>query len=395
MPASSNAFARVTDAHELFTQGLPPCARSLYRWLLRRAPAGKTAEIHLEEFQNYKQGAFSGRGYTLHWIKKSLQQLIDLGAVDVAFKYSSKVFKLITWHPDRQSAEDLKRSSPVPSFIPNESTGKSIKSFSFDPSNPHSVVPLYRELRETTNSTTQKTVSQEGQERAKGDRPAPPILRSPKTPLEALLEAPIDPPTPQIQPIEPQEAPEQETKQAQEIVDPIAPEISEKIKIAGFKLNSTLATIVRSTQAQIVLDAIEAAQQYLTKAKQEKQALKREPEAVLVSAIKNQWQPNKIDNLSQVIPLPDNFEAWYEVAKRANIARASSSQAEVTRHPQGVLCIETNGSWSTFDEMARCFPIPELEEMARIREEAIDRPSCPPDHLKQQLAGLLKNIGMP
>jgi hypothetical protein len=389
MAASFNAFARITDAHDLFTQGLPPCARSLYRWLLRRAPAGKTAEIHLEEFQNYKQGAFSGRGYTLFWIKKSLQQLIDLGAVDVAFKFSSKVFKLITWHPDRQSAEDLKSSS----FVQNETTEKLNRSLPFGPSNPHSFVPLYRELRETTNRTIQKTVSQERQEGPKVDRPAPPILQSQKTPLEALLEAPIAPPTPQIQSIEPQEAPEQETKQAQEIEDPIAPEISEKIKIAGFRLNSTLAAIVRSTQAQIVLDAIEAAQQYLTKAKQEKQALKREPEAVLVSAIKNQWQPNKSDKLSEVIPLPDNFEAWYELARRANIARASSSQAEVTRHPQGVLCIETHGSWSTFEEMSRCFPIAELEEMAKKREEAINTPSRPPDHLKQQLAGL-KKFGM-
>jgi hypothetical protein len=391
MAASFNAFARITDAHDLFTQGLPPCARSLYRWLLRRAPAGKTAEIHLEEFQNYKQGAFSGRGYTLFWIKKSLQQLIDLGAVEVAFKYSSKVFKLITWHPDRQSAEDLKSSS----FVQNETTEKLNRSLPFGPSNPYSFVPLYREPRETTNRTVQKTVPQEGQEGPKVDRPAPPILRSQKTPLEALLEAPIAPPTPQIQPIEPQETPEQETKQAQEIEDPIAPEISEKIKIAGFKLNSTLAAIVRSTQAQIVLDAIEAAQQYLTKAKQEKQTLKQEPEAVLVSAIKNQWQPNKSDKLSEVIPLPDNFEAWYEVAKKANIAHASSSQADVTRHPQGVLCIAAFGKWSTFDQMSKCFPTKVLEEMAQKREEAINTPSSPPDHLKQQLAGLLKNMGMP
>jgi hypothetical protein len=391
MLASPSAFARTTDAHELFTQGLPPCARSLYLWLLRRAPAGKTAEIHLEDFQNFKQGAFSGRGYTLFWIKKSLQQLIDLGAVDVAFRYSSKVFKLITWHPDRQSAEDLKSSS----FVQNKTIEKLNKSLPFSPSNPHSFVPLYRELRETTNRTTQKTVSQEGQEGPKVDRPAPPILRSQKTPLEALLEAPIAPPTPKIQPIEPQEAPEQETKQAQEVEDPIAPEISEKIKIAGFKLNSTLAAIVRSTQAQIVLDAIEAAQQYLTKAKQEKQALKREPEAVLVSAIKNQWQPNKSDKLSEVIPLPDNFEAWYEVARRANIAHASSSQAAVTGYPQGVLCIFDFEIWSTFDEMSRCFPIAELEEMAQKREEAINTPSRPPENFRQQVAGLFGNFKMP
>ncbi|NJR57127.1 MAG: hypothetical protein HC768_22940 [Acaryochloris sp. CRU_2_0] len=122
--------------------------------------------------------------------------------------------------------------------------------------------------------------------------------------------------------------------------------------------------------------------------------MKRDPEAILVSAIKGQWQPNKSDKLSEVIPLPDNFEAWYEVARRANIARASSSQADVTRHPQGVLCIEANGRWSTFDEISRCFPIPELEEMAKKREEAISSPSAPPDHLKAKLAGLFKHITM-
>jgi hypothetical protein len=391
MAATYQAFACKTKAHTTATQGLSRCAELFYEWLLRKAPAGRPAEIHLEDFLEEHQGRFNGRGYSLAWAKQALKELLEVELVDQVFKFSSKIFKLVTWHPDHQSAEDLKQrliNSRKKEINFEENREKT-------PSNPHSLVPLYRELKETTNSTDQRSVFSDRQEGPKVDRPAPPILRSQKTPLEALLEAPIAPPTPQIQPIEPQKAPEQETKQAQEIEDPIAPEISEKIKIAGFKLNSTLAAIVRSTQAQIVLDAIEAAQQYLTKAKQEKQALKREPEAVLVSAIKNQWQPNKSDKLSEVIPLPDNFEAWYEVARRANIAHASSSQAAVTGYPQGVLCIFDFEIWSTFDEMSRCFPVAELEEMAQKREEAINTPSRPPENFRQQVAGLFGNFKMP
>jgi hypothetical protein len=355
MLKTCDPFARVTEHHDLLALKLTPCAGFLYRILLRAAPAGKPQEFELKKFCAWAD-------YSLRWAKAALRELCDLELVEVLRTFSGQGYKLVAYHPDRQ------KTSPI---NPETSTSGHETSKKLD-SNPYPIYSFYRESKETTDKPTHHSVSQEGQESPKIDRPA---LAS------------------QTQSIEPQEVPEQETKQAQEIVDPIGPEISEKIKTAGFKLNSTLAAIVRSTQAQIVLEAIEAAQQYLTKTKLEKQPLKREPEAVLVSAIKNQWQPNKADNLSEVIPLPDNFETWYELARRANIARASSSQAEVTRHPQGVLCIETHGSWSTFDEMARCFPIPELEEMARKREEAINTPSRPPDHLKQKLAGL-KKFGM-
>jgi hypothetical protein len=351
-----STFARYTEEHDRLGLELTPCAGFLYRELLRSAPAGLPQEFELEDFCEQME-------YSLKWVKSALNELIEKDVVDIVKKYSGRIFKLVAWHPGRKSAQ---RVEPYSVTVPRTSK--------IPPSNAHSTASSYRDLKEITEKPTLHPVSTDEREK---------II----TPSMTRLTDPILEPELKTEPIKPEPEAELELE--------IKPEIIQKIQAAGFKLNRTLKIMVSYAEAQIVLDAIEAAQQYLTKTKQEKQSLKREPEAVLVSAIKNQWQPNKSDKLSEVLPLPDNFEAWYELARLANVARASSSQTELTRHPQGVLCIETHGSWSTFDEMSRCFPIAELEEMARKREEAMNVTSRPPDDFRQRVAGLIKNFGMP
>jgi hypothetical protein len=321
MPRSYSAFAAVTDGHDLALDDLPPCAKELYQWLLRQTPAGKSVEIHLEDFQKHKQGRCHGRGYTLAWIKQALKYLTEIELVEIAFKYSGKIFSLITWHPGRQSAADFKKT--------RQATDKNQQPFDKNrekqPSNPYPVYSFYRESRETTDNPTHHPVNPDEREGT---------TDSPKIPT---------PPEPEIE-----------------------PKIIEHLQTAGFQLNSTLKAIVRSTQAQIVLQAIEAAQQYLTKLQQKNQPLHRQPEALLVSAIREAWQPQRGESGSNAIP--PEFDEWFRLAKVIGLVKASSIQADVTEMAGGILCVLTDRGWTPFDEMFSLFRLPELKEMgARLR----------------------------
>jgi hypothetical protein len=314
-------FACKTDDHNRATEGLSRCADLLYEWLLRQSRAGSPTEIHLEAFQEFQQHRFKGRGYSLAWIKQALKELVDVKLVDVAFKFSSKIFKLITWHPDRQSAADLKKSLESA----RKSQQNSEKNREKHPLNPGSTTVLYRESRETTDNATHHPVNPDKQEGT---------IDSPKIPT---------PPEPEIE-----------------------PKILEHLETAGFQLNSTLKAIVRSTQAQIVLQAIEAAQQYLTKLQQKNQPLRRQPEALLVSAIREAWQPQRGESGTNA--MPPEFDEWFRLAKEIGLAKASSIQADVTGMAGGILCVLTDRGWTPFDEMFSLFRLPELKEMgSRLR----------------------------
>jgi hypothetical protein len=322
MPRSYSAFAAVTDGHDLALDDLPPCAKELYQWLLRQTPAGKSVEIHLEDFQKHKQGRCHGRGYTLAWIKQALKYLTEIELVEIAFKYSGKIFSLITWHPGRQSAADFKKT--------RQATDKNQQPFDKNrekqPSNPYPVYSFYRESRETTDNTTHHPVNPDEREGA---------IDSPKIPT---------PPEPEIE-----------------------PKILEQIQTAGFQLNSTLKAIVRSTQAQIVLQAIEAAQQYLTKLQQKNQPLRRQPEALLVSAIREAWQPQRGESGTNAIP--PEFDEWFRLAQGEQVASASSIRSEMTNHPAGVLCVLTTSGWEPFDQVRATYSIKYLQKAKADREQ--------------------------
>jgi hypothetical protein len=312
-------FACKTDDHNRATEGLSRCADLLYEWLLRQSRAGSPAEIHLEAFQDFQQHRFKGRGYSLAWIKQALRELVDVKLVDIAFKFSSKIFKLITWHPDRQSAADLKKSL--------ESARKTRqnpeKNQEKPPSNPYPAYSSYietREFKETTNKTAPHPVLKIQQEKSIDSLKIP-------TPSEPEIE----------------------------------PQILDHLQTAGFQLNSTLKAIVRSTQSQIVLQAIEAAQQYITKLQQKNQPLRRRPEALLVSAIREAWQPQRGESGTNAIP--PEFDEWFRLAKAIGLAKASSIQADVTGMAGGILCVLTDRGWTSFNEMFNLFGLRELKEM--------------------------------
>ncbi len=339
MPATYNPFAKVTEAHRLASQKLNPCAFHLWMWLLALAPAGKPAEVHLKDFYAENQGRFDGRGYTMAWIKKSLNKLIEEGFVDIVFKYSGKVFKLITWHPDQQSAQDLNNSSKAS----DKNRSNLNQSFNFSPSNADSVAVSYREKRETTDKPTHHPVSTDEQGRLIDSQPT-----SKNTAPET--EPPIE------QPSEP----------------PIEPSIIQQIETAGFKLNKTLGSIVRQATPQVIQTAIDATQQYLTQLQKRQQPLKRQPEAVLVTAIREQWESKH----KEANTIPPEFDEWVRLAQATKLVSITSAQSDLTGHPPGVLCVySVSGEWLTYDEMRRLHPLAEIKEIAKKQQEMVFTPS--------------------
>lgn len=131
-------FARVTDNHDLLSLTLSPCAALLYRWLLRANKAGRAIEVELEAFSEWT-GQTRHRPYSLKHVKRSLDELLSTGIVEVAKRYSGRIFKLIAHHPDGTfSSQNVTEKSQ------NRTEMSKIQ-----PSNPHSVVPITENLETT------------------------------------------------------------------------------------------------------------------------------------------------------------------------------------------------------------------------------------------------------
>lgn len=133
-----NTFARVTDNHDLLALQLTPCANLLYRWLLRANKAGVPVELELELFAQFTAQA-RPRPYSIKHVQRSLNELLDTGVVEVVKRYSSRIFKLVAYHPDQ-------------TFSSQNRTKKSqngTEMSKIQPSNPHSVVPITENIETT------------------------------------------------------------------------------------------------------------------------------------------------------------------------------------------------------------------------------------------------------
>src|SRR5690349_10362369 len=94
----SEVFARVTHTHDLLALQLTPCASRLYRWLLRRKPAGRPQEFEASEFSEWT-GISRKRPYSIRHIQRAVLELIDLGLIEIRKQYTSQIFKLVAYHP--------------------------------------------------------------------------------------------------------------------------------------------------------------------------------------------------------------------------------------------------------------------------------------------------------
>ena len=149
-------FARVTEEHDLLSLTLSPCAALLYRWLLRANKAGRAIEVELEAFSQWT-GQARRRPYSLKHIKRSLDELLATGIVEVAKRYSGRIFKLIAHHPEEpeMSKNVAKKSQTWP------------KMSKIQPSNPHSAVPITENLK-----TAEQTAAVEKKEEQEKVDPA-------------------------------------------------------------------------------------------------------------------------------------------------------------------------------------------------------------------------------
>jgi hypothetical protein len=316
-------FARVTELHDDYGQKLTPCAGLMYRILLRAMPAGKPQEFELKRFCNKAN-------YSLKWAKSALRELCDMELVEIIRTFSGHGYKLIAHHADRP-----KTSPPV------HETSPTVHKTSQKPaSNADSTAVLYREnIERTTNRPTHHPVSTDEREKS--------VIGSSTTPAIVIETEPPIEPEPEVQ-----------------------AEVEATIAAAGFRLNATLKAIVRSTQAQIVLQAIAATQQYLHNLQRQSQPLRRQPEALLVAAIRQAWEPRQRENNTS--SLPPDFNEWLKAAQIAKLVSNSCAQADVTGHPPGVLCLLTvSGDWTPYDEMRRLYSLAEVKDLAERQQKSV------------------------
>ena len=119
------AFARITELHDEQLYLTNPCGRLLYRWLLRRYPAGKAQEFDIKEFQDWSEyNRRRPRPYCLSWIWKAMDELINIGLLSITKRYSRHCVKVVAFHPDGAEATEKKTSKKS-----NKTFKKSNKTF--------------------------------------------------------------------------------------------------------------------------------------------------------------------------------------------------------------------------------------------------------------------------
>ena len=140
------AFAMITDEHDLILMQLPPAARSLYQWLLRRRPAGQTQEFDLTEFQAFSSQSRK-RPYCKRQVRNALNSLIEQDLIENIRQFNARFWKLIAHHPEqpieKKTSQIGKKTSQNRKEISKKQTSK-----------PYSTVPSYIESKETTNTPT-------------------------------------------------------------------------------------------------------------------------------------------------------------------------------------------------------------------------------------------------
>jgi hypothetical protein len=311
------AFAKITEAHDTVLRDLTPCAGRLYRWLLRRIPAGRPKDTWLEDFATQF-------GYSLRHVQRSLKELITTQLVDVVIRYSGRIYKLITWHPNQDKT--------VPSADENVATGTQMSKTGA--SNPHSAVPKQqRNLNLTDNS-------------------------QPHHPVENRQGSEADP-LPQRQ--------ELTDKQKQKLI------LAEQA-IAPQPLSPQLqATVLKYSSDRIAAAAAALAEQ------QQKRKVNN-PSGLFRRALENAWTPNKPQNANQaaeststgaatspstpqadwqLAPSPaemEVFKLWYPLANAVGIACGSEQV-------NGEIYIHTATGCEPFAHLTAVWSLPRLQEM--------------------------------
>ena len=300
-------FARITEEHDCLAFSLTPCTRLLYHFLLRMRPAGTPLEFELSDFKDWT-AKNRYKAFCMKWIKQALAQLIDIGLVEVVKRYSSKCFKLITYHPENFSSNSGNKTSN--SGKKNSNFGN--KTSKKEGSKPHHAVPSYREDRELREQQTQPTpppvvvenkilekpilakkknsdLRNNSQDACENQKPKSINLSKPEIDQSKQISASV------------------ETEPKNEI-NSKADEQLDQIDELGVRLNPVLAKLVKMTSSDIIANSIEAYKEY-----KHKNSVKN-PTGCMVEAIKKQWQPNQKTAHQSLSP---EFLNWYPTAIEA------------------------------------------------------------------------------
>jgi hypothetical protein len=307
----SQVFARVTHAHDALALQLTPCAGQLYRWLLRRKPAGRSQEFELNEFSEWT-GVGRKRSYSIRHIQRSLLELAESGLVEVVRKYSSKIFKLIANHPQLdKNVTELDQNVQV-----------GMKMSKIGASNPCKSVLSYRDQLKTTDnpSTHPAAVNDQNQNQRLEDQ---------KKAFEVKTVEMPDPNaglTNLVQDIEPDNF--SASGEQREILNQV------EVAIAPIPLNPQIAAVVLGATLTTVQDAIA-----LVKERKQGGQVKN-PAGLLVDAIRGQWKPTECSTSAM-----SEFSDWYHKAHAAGLIEYStSSDTRITGLPLGSIGVLRRGS---------------------------------------------------
>ncbi|MBD1863036.1 MULTISPECIES: hypothetical protein [Trichocoleus] len=308
----SEVFARVTHAHDALALQLTPCAGQLYRWLLRRKPAGRSQEFELNEFSEWT-GVGRKRSYSIRHIQRSLLELAESGLVEVVRKYSGKIFKLVANHPqsDKNVAE----------LDQNVQVGMEMSKIGA--SNPCSSVLSYREILETTDrpSTLPAAVKNKNQNNKEFEDQEKTLDIEPLKGLDLnagsinlVQDAEIDHFS--------------ASGEQREIL------IQVEAAIAPIPLNPQIAAVVLEATLTTVQDAIA-----LVKERKRSGEVKN-PAGLLVDAIRERWKPAQ-----SAKSVTTEFNIWYHKAYAAGLIEYfTSSDSQVTGLPSGSIGVLRHGS---------------------------------------------------
>jgi hypothetical protein len=308
----SEVFARVTHAHDALALQLTPCAGQLYRWLLRRRPAGRPQEFELNEFSDWT-GKNRKRSYSIRHIQRSLLELAESGLVEVVRKYSGKIFKLVANHP--QSDKNVQ--------ILDQNVQVGMEMSKIEASNPCSSVLSYREELETTDrpSTHPAAVKNENQDSQKFRDQAKALD------IELLKSSDLNERLTNLI----QDAEEDNffaSGEQREILNQV------EAAIAPIPLNPQIAAVVLEAALTTVQDAIA-----LVKERKQSGEVKN-PAGLLVDAVRGRWKPAQRSSGAAA-----EFNNWYHQAYAAGLIEYfTSSDSQVTGLPPGSIGVLRRGS---------------------------------------------------
>lgn len=291
-------FARITAQHDALAFGITPCARLLYRFLLRTRPAGNAIEFWVKDFNEFVT-PHRKRPFCKRWIKAAIAQLENIGLVKVITRYSHRCLKLIAYHPgqyDDLENPDLPPPEVQESFlIVNKNSTLGNKNSTKTTSNPHSAVPTYRDNLENNKPVVvENFVFSEVKNAKEGNQDLDHLEITCNQP-EVIQAAPVDPVSQGEENYSAAPPKTLEPQKNQDLVD--------KAEDLGVRLTPYLIRLIVHSSAEVVKNALDA----LLESRREGKV--KNPCGYLVQAIKQGWQPKQPKNPSE--SFPDGFLVWY------------------------------------------------------------------------------------